>query len=171
MNEEILCPRYSGDAIVDGYDAAAHTTKTLSFSSMASAIATAMATAISFPLSVDNKRNNKILRPTSSSSLPHTCAQKKFSENAASPFVMRIPHALRNRWVSTSRPHESSRHAPFPLRSQRRIPVNFVLSSKRFPENTIPMRSRKPDAQGALICKSYRKSSMTLFHAYSPLDR
>ncbi len=68
MNEEALCPCYSGGAIVGNYGAAPRSAKALRFSSMASAIAIAMATAmalaITFSLPVDNQRNNKILHPT-----------------------------------------------------------------------------------------------------------
>ncbi len=78
MDEEILCQRYIGYAIVgDSDDAAPRTEKTLRIASMASAIATAMASAMTramapampssviTSLSVDNKRNNQILHPTS----------------------------------------------------------------------------------------------------------
>ncbi len=43
------------------------------------------------------------------------CVPKKFSENTASPFVMRIPHALRCMGVSLSRTHELTRNASFLL--------------------------------------------------------
>ncbi len=106
MNEEILCPCHSWGAIVDDFDdAAPRTEKVLRISSMASAIATAMAGAMTramapamppsvrHSLSVDNKRNNKILHPTSH--ILHPSSPPPFAQRAltnTSYFVHPLVH-------------------------------------------------------------------------------